>query len=201
MFKLFGFLIGSALSIAVILMITGIPKFHLEDPAIHQNRFDEAVEKLMARKLGSEQAAKTLADNLVQAAVSVQQDFTSPDNDAATESQPMEPVAEPVPEDTDENIALPETALPETSYSFEPPGAEARSLADMQWYSFWNPFRSEIAASGFVSRLEKVTGLDYRIVKVKTGVYEVAFAYDNDDERRVKLSQISAATGLDLPDS
>lgn len=72
---------------------------------------------------------------------------------------------------------------------------------ELQWYSFWNPFRSEIAARGFVSRLEKVTGLDYRIVKVKTGVYEVAFAYGNDTERRSKLSQISAATGLDLPES
>jgi hypothetical protein len=71
----------------------------------------------------------------------------------------------------------------------------------LQWYSFWNPFRSEIAARGFVTQLEKVTGLDYRVVKVKTGVYEVAFAYDNDVERRTKLSQISAATGLDLPDS
>jgi hypothetical protein len=72
---------------------------------------------------------------------------------------------------------------------------------ELQWYSFWNPFRSELAARGFVTQLEKVTGLDYRVVKVKTGVYEVAFAYDNDVERRTKLSQISAATGLDLPDS
>ena len=74
-------------------------------------------------------------------------------------------------------------------------------LTEMQWYSFWNPFRSELAASGFVSRLEKVTGLDYRVVKVKSGVYEVAFAYGDDVERHAKLSQISAATGLDLPDS
>ena len=72
---------------------------------------------------------------------------------------------------------------------------------DPHWYSFWNPFRSEIAASGFVSQLERVTGIDYRVVKVDTGVYEVAFAYSDDAERRIKLSQISAATGLDLPDS
>jgi hypothetical protein len=72
---------------------------------------------------------------------------------------------------------------------------------EMRWYSFWNPFRSEIAAQGFVSQLEEVTGLDYRIVKVKAGVYEVAFAYIEDTERTNKLEQISAATGLDLTES
>jgi len=39
------------------------------------------------------------------------------------------------------------------------------------------------------------------VVKIKAGVYEVTFAYQNDSERRTKLSQISSATGLDLPDS
>jgi hypothetical protein len=77
----------------------------------------------------------------------------------------------------------------------EPPEIE------MRWYSFWNPFRSEIAAKGFVSQLEEVTGLDYRIVKVKAGVYEVAFAYIDDTERTNKLEQISTATGLDLTES
>jgi len=73
--------------------------------------------------------------------------------------------------------------------------------SEMRWYSFWNPFRSEIAAKGFVSQLEEVTGLDYRIVKVKAGIYEVAFAYIDDTERMNKLEQISAATGLDLTES
>ena len=74
-------------------------------------------------------------------------------------------------------------------------------IGEPSWYSFWNPFRSEIAANGFVTQLEKVTGIDYRVVKVETGVYEVAFAYNDDAERKAKLSQISVATGLDLPDS
>jgi len=75
------------------------------------------------------------------------------------------------------------------------------SESEMRWYSFWNPFRSEIAAKGFVSQLEEVTGLDYRIVKVRAGVYEVAFAYIDDMERMNKLEQISAATGLNLTES
>lgn len=69
-----------------------------------------------------------------------------------------------------------------------------------QWYAFWSPFRTEIAATGFVAQLQRVTGLDYRVVKVKTGVYEVAFAYGDDNEIMSNISQISAATGLQLPD-
>ena len=71
----------------------------------------------------------------------------------------------------------------------------------LHWYAFWSPFRSEVAANGFVDQLQRVTGLDYRVVKVKHGVYEVAFAYEDDQEITARLSQISAATGLQLPES
>ena len=107
--------------------------------------------------------------------------------DASPEST-SDPVIEDMVTDVPEPFASPERISPDP-------------VMDPLWYSFWNPFRSEIAAKGFVSQLEKVTGIDYRIVKVKTGVYEVAFAYNDDTERRTKLTQISAATGLDLPDS
>ena len=57
---------------------------------------------------------------------------------------------------------------------------------------------SKIAADGFVSQLQRTTGLDYRVVKLKPGVYEVAFAYSDDADIQDKLTQISSATGLDL---
>ena len=72
---------------------------------------------------------------------------------------------------------------------------------DLKWHAFWNPFRSRIAAEGFVGQLEKVTGLDYRVIKIETGVYEVAFGYENEAEREDKMSFIASATGLDLPQS
>ena len=72
---------------------------------------------------------------------------------------------------------------------------------NLKWHAFWNPFRSRIAAEGFVGQLEKVTGLDYRVIKIKAGVYEVAFGYENDAEREDKMSLIASATGLDLPKS
>lgn len=45
-----------------------------------------------------------------------------------------------------------------------------------------------------------MTGLDYRVVKIKPGIYEVAFAYADDTDIPINLSQISAATGLDMPE-
>jgi len=170
MFRLLGILVGSVTSIVIILLITGIPEFHLEDPAIDQQRFDDAVEKLLAKKRDVEQMATEFLE-------------------VASDDEPEQIVA------------------PEGDSDAEPAATDAVAAAvmepeiELQWYSFWNPFRSNLAASGFVEQLERVTGLDYRVVKTKTGVYEVAFAYDSDDERRSKLSRISAATGLELPDS
>ena len=185
MFRLLGILIGSATSIAIILLITGIPEFHLENPELDEKRFDEAVEKLMARKLDREpiQPAEQEAPE------------EQPVFETGNESTPIDPPA-PVAIETVQSAAPAQEIANDGALS-----AVEYPPIDPQWYSFWNPFRSELAANGFVSQLEKVTGLDYRVVRVKTGVYEVAFAYLDDEERRFKLSQISAATGLDLPDS
>jgi len=190
MFRILGFLIGSATSIAVILLVMGMPEFHAKDAVITQQRFDAAVEKLMAKK----QDAEVVANQPVESSL--------PDDDSklsTVESLIEKPQAEveiPEPQfaDTESAMLANTDDLPDRLE--EPP-----LLHELQWYSFWNPFRSEIAASGFVAQLERVTGMDYRVVKIKPGVYEVAFAYDDDAERHAKLAQISAATGLDLPDS
>ncbi len=167
MFRLLGFLIGSATAITVILLLLGIPDFHLTDRGIDQQRFDAVVEQLKNKQREVADVAEVLVDEVAGMADDVQHNI-----EIVTEKL--------VPDIADDQLVI---------------------QTELQWYSFWNPFRSEIAARGFVSRLEKVTGLDYRVVKIKIGVYEVAFAYDDDMERRTKLMQISAATGLELPDS
>lgn len=190
MFRLLGFLIGSVAALTIILLVLGIPDFHLADPVVDQQRFDAAVEKLKKKQ---QQVAEVTAEVVEEVAESIEE---VQDN--------IETVAE---QTLPESVAQIRDAAPLSREAVESPQVpdlvdDYPTIADeLLWYSFWNPFRSEIAARGFVSQLEKVTGLDYRVVKVKAGVYEVAFAYDNDMERRTKLSQISAATGLELPDS
>lgn len=124
-----------------------------------------------------------------------------------------------------ESVPEPVTALPEADVQEEPePVLEASADAFIEqpvpaailpepeaiipeepepprWHAFWSPFRSQIAANGFISQLQTVTALDYRVVAIKPGVYEVAFAYQDDAEIAESLAQISAATGLDVPDS
>ncbi len=124
----------------------------------------------------------------------------------AAQTTPVDPA--PLPEAPDP-VPEPESQSPEPVVAAQPepeplpmqPEPAYRDVIDPQWHSFWSPFGSQIAANGFVSRLEAVTGYDYRVIKVDTGVYEVTFAYTTDDERREKLANIATATGLEIPGS
>ena len=174
MFRILGFISGSAISIVGILLVLGVPEFNMSSFETDQARFDAALEKIREKRPAIEETIKELVEN-----------------EAAVET---EPVAEKFVESAAENVA--EGPLESIEIPADP---QDIFNAEQQWHEFWNPFRSEIAARGFVSQLEKVTGLDYRISKVEAGVYQVGFAYTSDDERRSKISLISAATGLDLP--
>lgn len=111
--------------------------------------------------------------------------------------QPAPDIIAPIPEPE-----LPEAPeVPEPQPQPQPQPQPEPEPAEPSWYSFWSPFGSQIAANGFVKRLESVTGYDYRVVKIGPGVYEVTFAYADEAERLDKLSVIASATGLELPDS
>lgn len=106
-----------------------------------------------------------------------------------------DPFPEPAPEPAPEPVA---------SMPVEPepgPVTPPEPAAASHWHRFWSPFGSRIAADGFVSRLESVTGFDYRVIKIENGVYEVAFAYSDETERDAMLAAIASSTGLNLPDS
>lgn len=128
----------------------------------------------------------------------------------APEPPPAEPAASSLPEPPPALAPAPEPApksVPESTAAAPPesspiaPGEPAPTPAPARWHAFWSPFGSRIAADGFVRRLESITGFDYRVVKVENGIYEVAFAYSDDQERDAKLATIAAAAGLELPDS
>ncbi len=185
MFRLLGFFIGSAVSILTIVLLIGVPEFHLSNPDIDKRRFEEAVEKLKEKSHDARLVAAEIAEKWVE--------------NIPAEPAPVAAAILPDRLSTDENPV----AVPAPAASAIAPLEDLAPVfsADPRWHAFWNPFRSRIAAQGFVSRLEKVTGLDYRVEKVNAGVYEVSFAYASDTERSRKLSQISAATGLELPGS
>ena len=171
MMRFLGVLVGSALAVAALVVFVGIPEFTTESSVV-----EDTVITLPMRASPP-----------------------APDPEPGPEPQEtLEVAAIDAPADPP---APPETVVAE--YETAPVLAQlppAQAAAALQWYAFWSPFRSEIAANGFVDQLQRVTGLDYRVVKVKPGVYEVAFAYEDDQEITAYLSQISAATGLQLPE-
>jgi hypothetical protein len=176
MMRLLGVLVGSALAVAALVVFVGIPEFTTESSVV-----EDTVITLPMRT-GPPDPEPEAEPQQAREVAAVDAATEPP---APAEAVTAEPEAAPLTADSQ--------PAPATSQS-------AEAVAALQWYAFWSPFRSEIAANGFVDQLQRVTGLDYRVVKVKPGVYEVAFAYEDDGEITANLSQISAATGLQLPE-
>ena len=198
MFRIVGFIVGCGASAGLLLLLMGTPDFHLGDKPADASRYDRAIDQLREkRSLESNDAAAENGAEIPNLVSAVQ---NGPGQDLSDDTLPDEaPPADVVTESevetgqsADASPDLPPLEIPESppSQPMEP-----------EWHAFWNPFRSEVAATGFVRRLENVTGLDYRIAKVKAGVYEVAFSYQSDDELSANLAQIAAATGLDLSET
>ena len=205
MIRILGFLVGSAASIGMMLLLLGVPDINLSRPLS-----DGAASESVA------QTVEAVTGDLEAVAIEMFEEVSELVADLPTTDLTAEPPAAEQVASNSEDAGLPSEELtPDisqndsqiASFPPEPPKPDTATAVDepadndLRWHSFWNPFRSEIAANGFVGQLETVTGLDYRVVKIKTGVYEVTFAYENDTERRTKLSQIASATGLDLPES
>ncbi len=179
MIRMLGVLCGAGIAIVLLTWLVGVPQFTSERETAEPS-------------LAVVPLRDVVTADVAVAEMPLAESASSPSPDTAL---PVDPQPEPE--------ALASETLPGIAAPVEEPEPEpfvpAEGLPDLQWFAFWTPFRSEIAANGFVGRLQSVTGLDYRVVKVKPGVYEVAFAYLEDAEIDSNLSTISAATGLDLP--
>ena len=191
MIRLMGILTGSAIAVGFLIVTIGLPQFSAA-PAEPLPRFEPVVEATPAPQpvvtaLAESQAVTndvdTLADELP----------TAP-----ADEPPTAPDEEPPTAPDDELPAMAADVVAETQAALPPPVPEPPRTDEARWYSFWSPFRSEIAADGFVAELQRTTGLDYRVVRLKPGVYEVAFAYSDENDIQDKLTRISSATGLDL---
>ncbi len=196
MIRILGAITGSALALATLLVVIGIPQFKTESTASEHAIVTlplptTPVEPRDARTTDNvEQRRTDVTDEVdpgtaVGAGEQAQASASSAADDAIVSAD-----AAPVVSTADQHVA-----------TITLPAVESQPALDtpQSWYAFWSPFRSELAANGFVAQLQSVTGLDYRVVRVKPGVYEVAFAYENDDDITANLTQITAATGLDLP--
>ena len=178
MIRLMGILTGSAMAVGLLILAVGIPELNARHDS-DNTRVDPVIPE------ASVQIAEVDTISDIKPVV----DQAKHDVDVAEASPPdLSPLATPDP--------MPDVAPKRLANDPAP-----APPAERQWYAFWSPFRSQIAADGFVAQLQRTTGLDYRVIKLKPGVYEVAFAYSDDTDIRNKLAQISTATGLDLSES
>jgi hypothetical protein len=172
MVRVIGILCGSAVAISLLIVVLGVPEFL---PSAEET--DVPVATTETEKPAASEAL-----------VNPPEKEAEPEPASALNTE----MATEVPQ-AEENVPI-KYALPETNIIEQPrPTTE-------HWYAFWSPFRSELAANGFVSQLQRTTGMDYRVVRLKPGVYEVAFAYETKTDIDDKLATISAATGLEMPD-
>ncbi|UCG71550.1 MAG: hypothetical protein JSV45_09790 [Chromatiales bacterium] len=225
--RVLGFVTGAALVIGAMVMVLGSPELRDEQglvpvevtaqrlalPAIAEAVAEPVVEAPLpdapAEPVGevAAPAESVLPAELVTEAevpatrvadVPLPEELQGPEwgLDESLETEPLPPASvEP---------ASPATVLAEVAPLMDEASAAAAPAApaqDAHWQSIWNPFRSQIAANGFAARLSAVTDIDYRVVCLKPGAYQVAFAYSDDSERAAKLAQIQGATGLDLPEA
>ena len=191
MIRFMGFATGAAVAIGFMLFLFGAPKAPQAAPEP-----EVAPPPIEAPPV----TVETAAPEPLTAALTVEPEEIPVEPETSATTAPAEaPTPEAVTAAEPDEVAanLDEPAEPETRIAV----ADDAPERDLQWHAFWSPFRSRIAANGFVSRLESVTGFDYRVVQVDTGVYEVAVGYASDDERRNKLAAIAEATGLEMPDS
>ncbi|MGI9343848.1 MAG: hypothetical protein ACR2QV_13500 [Gammaproteobacteria bacterium] len=202
MIRLFGFLTGAGATIALMMLMIGPPELthsnaDVGDANVGDAQSDAAVS---ARDLSAATIEPALSDRMAETPPPLPARRASPDEIGPPVADQADPARQP-------DQAFPGQALPaEQTVVAAVISTPAGTLADTpandasQWHSFWNPFRSEIAANGFASRLRSVTGIDYRVVRLEPGSYQVAFAYVDDAERRLKIAQIESATGLNLPE-
>ncbi|NNF62101.1 MAG: hypothetical protein HKN06_12355 [Gammaproteobacteria bacterium] len=70
--------------------------------------------------------------------------------------------------------------------------------SDIEWFPVWDPFHSELSANAFARRLERITGLDYRVIRTDRARYRVAVGYASEEQRLAHVAAIEEATGLTI---
>ena len=195
MIRFMGFVTGAAVAIGTMLFLFGVPELPGEAPAPVEPRAETAATTIpAAAPLATTETAPEPAP------VGSEPPPAPPEQEMSPPELVQNVPAEPLPPAVTDDAPPPEiveTGQPQAPIAV----AEDAPPRELRWHAFWSPFASQIAANGFVSRLEAVTGFDYRVVKIENGVYEVAFGYSSDDERLAKLQAIESATGLEMPDS
>ena len=120
-----------------------------------------------------------------------------PEAKPEAEAEPETVTAEVVAEQHDDETALVENWLASTA-ALPADGSSDTQTSQQEWYPVWDPFHSELSANAFARRLERLTGLDYRVIKTSATEYRVTMGYTSEEQRLANVAMIEEATGLSI---
>ena len=107
----------------------------------------------------------------------------------------------PAPAETSRAASQPITQAKSTKHqpaTLSPSEVSSPEQQPLAWQPFWKPFRSELSALGFASRIARLSGREVHVEQSGSGRYQAQFAYRGEPDRRVGLALISSASGLPI---
>ncbi len=158
------------------------PPLESQDTATEQNT--ERAEDLHPRVLLPEIEDTPLEDELFE-------DKLLEDKLQQLASQPLPETAVEV--EASEISAIEQNVLTESSSSSTSYSPQSSSAA------IWEPFHSEVSATGFAKRLSLQLGYPFQVTKDGPARYLVVFDYKSDEERALLVQQVAALTGYRAP--
>jgi len=114
------------------------------------------------------------------------------------EDKLLQLASQPPPEtdvevEASEILAIEQNVLTESSWPSSSDASQSSSA------TIWEPFHSQVSATGFAKRLSLQLGYPFQVTKDGPARYLVVFHYKSDEERALLVQQVATLTGYRAP--
>ena len=118
--------------------------------------------------------------------------------DNLLEDKLLQLASQPPPEtdvevEASEILAIEQNVLTESSWPSSSYASQSSSA------TIWEPFHSQVSATGFAKRLSLQLGYPFQVTKDGPARYLVVFHYKSDEERALLVQQVATLTGYRAP--
>lgn len=190
---LFGLIIGAMLTILAASVINAPTQVVVND-------IREAWHELVDKVQQSEHSVSGTAEVRTEAKIAPN-DWSARDTlleDNLPEDKSLQLASQPLPEtdveaEASEILAIEQNVLTESSWPSSSYASQSSSA------TIWEPFHSEVSATGFAKRLSLQLGYPFQVTKDGPARYLVVFDYKSDEERALLVQQVATLTGYRAP--
>ncbi|TDJ28265.1 MAG: hypothetical protein E2O59_06330 [Gammaproteobacteria bacterium] len=185
---LFGLIIGAMLTILAASVINAPTQVVVND-------IREAWHELVDKVQQSEQSVSGTAEVRTEAKIEPN-DWSA--RDKLLEDNLLQLASQPPPEtdvevEAAEILAIEQNVLTESSWPSSSYASQSSSA------TIWEPFHSQVSATGFAKRLSLQLGYPFQVTKDGPARYLVVFHYKSDEERALLVQQVATLTGYRAP--